>query len=111
MAATHEDAVLLVQLMLWGTEMGLDDALAYLFSDEFDPSDLQSPVPAVRKALVFGETVGALVKHGLLDLSLLRDVYWFDGMWTKVGPHALAARAQEDEPTLYENFEALVSTP
>ena len=28
MAATHEDAMLVVQLLRWGTEMGLDDAVA-----------------------------------------------------------------------------------
>jgi hypothetical protein len=109
MPATHEDAVLLVQLMRWGTESGVDDALSYLFSDEFSPEkEKLAPDAAVRQVLVFGETVGALVKHGLLNLDLIRDVYWFDGMWSKVGPHALAARAQEGEPTLYENFEALV---
>jgi hypothetical protein len=53
--------------------------------------------------------VGALVKHNVLDRDLIRDVYWFDGLWTRVSPHAVAAREQENEPSLYENFEALVT--
>lgn len=111
MTATQNDAVLLLQLARWGTESGLDAALGFIYSDEFDAQDPAPPGSAVHTVLNFGETVGALVKHGLLDLGLVRDVYWFDGMWSKVGPHALAARAQEDEPTLYEHFEALVATP
>jgi hypothetical protein len=65
--------------------------------------------PNVRRILFFGEAVGALVKHHVLDLGLVRDVYWFDGLWSRVAHHALAAREEENEPSLYENFEALVS--
>jgi hypothetical protein len=50
-----------------------------------------------------------VVKHNVLDLALVRDVYWFDGLWARVSPHALAAREHENEPSLYENFELLVS--
>jgi hypothetical protein len=109
MVATYEDANLLVQLLRWDTEMGLDDALSDIFSDTFDPAVLNGDDSNVRKILAFGEAVGALVKHHVLDLDLVRDTYWFDGMWSKVAPHALAAREQEGEPSLYENFEALVS--
>jgi hypothetical protein len=109
MTATHEDAMLLMQLMRWGTELGLDDAMNTIFSEEFDPAQASMADPSVRIVLGFGETVGALVKHHLLDLALARDILWFDGMWEKVGAHALAARAHENEPMLYENFEALVT--
>ena len=44
----------------------------------------------------------------LLDRDLLGDIFWLDGMWSKVGSHALKAREHEQEPRLYENFEALV---
>jgi hypothetical protein len=109
MAATHDDAILIVQLMRWGTELGIEDAMSTIFSPEFDPVHASMADPAVRNVLGFGETVGALVKHNLLDVALVRDIFWIDGIWEKVGPHALAAREQECEPSLYENFEALVT--
>jgi len=109
MAATYEDAGLLVQLLRLDAEMGLDDAMSAVFSPTFDPETASMEDPNVRKILFFGEAVGALVKHNVLDLALIRDVYWFDGLWANVSSHALAARAEENEPSLYENFEALVS--
>jgi hypothetical protein len=108
MAATHEDAQLLVQLLRLDADMGLDDAMSAIFDPSFDP-DATMDDPHVRKILFFGEAVGAMVKHHVLDLALIRDVYWFDGLWAKVAPHALAAREMENEPSLYENFELLVS--
>jgi hypothetical protein len=106
--ATRDDGMLMVQVLRWGTEMGLDDALARIFEEGFDAKS-QADDPSVRTVLAFGETVGALIKHGLLDRDLARDIFWFDGMWARVGHHALAARAQEGEPTLYEHFEAMVT--
>jgi hypothetical protein len=97
----------LIQIMRWATEMGLDDALEFIFSGSFDPT-AEPPDRSVRTVLAFGETIGALIKHGALDQALVQDVFWFDGMWDRVGHHALAARAQEGEPALYEHFEALV---
>jgi hypothetical protein len=108
MTTTRDDGMLMIQIMRWGTEMGLDDALSSIFSEEFDPKGGMDN-PSVRTALAFGETVGALVKHGHLDRDLARDIIWFDGIWARVGHHALAARAQEDEPSLYEHFEAMVT--
>lgn len=109
MVATYEDANLLVQLMRWGTEMGLDGALAAIFDEGFDPETAPMNDESVRIVLTFGETVGALVKNDVLNRELLRDVLWIDGIWPKVSRHALAAREMTKEPTLYEHFEALVS--
>jgi len=108
MAATYEDATLLVQLLRLDAEMGLDDAMSAIFQPSFDANSTMDD-PNVRKILFFGEAVGAMVKHHVLDLDLIRDVYWFDGLWSKVSAHALAAREMENEPSLYENFERLVS--
>jgi hypothetical protein len=108
MAATYEDATLLVQLLRLDAEMGLDDAMSAIFQPSFDANATMDD-PNVRKILFFGEAVGAMVKHHVLDLDLVRDVYWFDGLWSKVSAHALAAREMENEPSLYENFELLVS--
>jgi hypothetical protein len=109
MPATYEDAQLVVQLMQWETAMGVDDALAVLFMESFDPETAAIDDRNVRTVLTFGETVGALVKHHLLDRDLIRDVFWFDGIWERVKHHALHARNESGEASLYENFEALVS--
>jgi hypothetical protein len=108
MTATRDDATLLVQLLRLDAEMGLDDAMSAVFRPTFDATSTMDD-PNVRKILFFGEAVGAMVKHNVLDLGLIRDVYWFDGLWEKVSAHALAAREMENEPSLYENFELLVS--
>jgi hypothetical protein len=108
--ATREDAHLVVQLMRWGTEMGLEDALRLLFSEDFDTTSAEAE-PAVAKTLFFGETVATLVKHDLLDGDLVRDLLWVEGIWERVAEHARAVRAKEDEPRLYENLEALVGVP
>jgi hypothetical protein len=107
MAATHEDAVLVVQIVRWGTEMQLDEAVAELFADGFDPESASMDNPAVRKALTFGETVGTLVKQGLLNRDLVYDLWWVQGIWGRVGPAALRQREKFGEPRLFENIEAL----
>ncbi len=109
MVATYEDANLVVGLMRWGTEMRLEESISVIFSDAFDADDASLNSPDVRKILYFGETVGALVKHNVLDRELLNDLLWVDGIWRKVGPHALRVRERAGEPRLYENFEALAT--
>jgi hypothetical protein len=109
MVATYEDANLIVELLRWGTEMGFENAMEVIFSDSFDADDGSVESPDVRKVLYFGETLGTLVKHDVLDRGLLRDLLWIDGIWSKVGAHARFARERDGEPTLYENFEALAT--
>jgi Domain of unknown function (DUF4760) len=110
MVATYEDAALVVQLLRWDTESGVSEALSAIFNESFEGEKAAPDDPNVRTVLMFGESVGALVKHNVLDRDLIRDIYWFDGVWERVKFHALAAREQEHEPSLYENFERLVST-
>ncbi|HEV7958297.1 MAG TPA: DUF4760 domain-containing protein [Acidimicrobiales bacterium] len=109
MAATYDDAGVLVQLLRLDNDMGLGSAMTEIFNESFDPEKASTEDPSIRKVLFFGEVVGALVKHHVLDRDLVRDIYWFDGMWPKVAPHALAARERANEPKLYENFESLVT--
>ncbi|MFI5036386.1 MAG: hypothetical protein ACHQFZ_09315 [Acidimicrobiales bacterium] len=109
MAAKHEDAMLIVQLSRWSTEMGLDRAMKEIFSDGFDAGDGSSDNESVRTVLGFGETVGTLVKHNLLDWDLLSDLFWIDGMWRQVAAQARFARERAGEPSLYEHFEALAA--
>jgi hypothetical protein len=109
MVATYEDAALVVQLVRWGTEMGLEEATHALFADGFDAEVASIDHPSVRKMLLFGETVGTLVKHGILDKELVQDLWWIDGSWGRVGPTARRERQRLGEPSLYENFDALAA--
>ncbi len=105
---TAEDARLMVQLARWGTELGVEEMLPSLFDESFDPdtADALADRP-VRTLLMFGESVGTLVKHGLLNDELVHDWLWIEGIWSRVGPAAVRQRERLAEPRLYENFEAL----
>jgi hypothetical protein len=107
MAGTAEDARLLVQLAQWGAMMGLTDALALVFDEEFDPETATTNDEGVRVVVYFAETVGTLVKNDLLNRELLLDWLSVASTWDRVGPAALRAREQYGHPQLYENFEAL----
>ncbi len=109
MAANNEDAALVIQILRWGAEIGLEEATHEIFSDGFNPEDTTADDKAVRTILAFGETVATLVKHKTLDKDLVEDLWWVDGAWARVGPAAKKARARLGEPRLYENFEALAT--
>jgi hypothetical protein len=59
--------------------------------------------------LFFGETVGTFVKQGVLDRGLVEDLWWIEGMWSRVGPAAQRQRQRLGEPRLFENFESLAT--
>lgn len=107
MAATREDATLMVQLMSLGTQMGFQEAMSHIMRQEFDPQQASLENSSVQAVLGLGETIGTFVKQGLLDRGLVHDLLWIEGMWAKVGPAALRAREALGEKRLYENFEAL----
>ena len=107
MPATHDDAILMVELAKWGTMIGLEEASRELFADEFDSETAEATDRSVRLMLMFGETIGTLVKNGLLDRQLVYDWLWVEGSWAKVGPAAKRARAKAGVSQLYENYEAL----
>jgi hypothetical protein len=110
MPATYDDANLVMQIVRWGTEMGLNEAVVAVLADDFDPEAAGSDDPSVRKVLNFGEVVGTFVKQGVLDRGLVTDLWWIEGLWSKVAPAALRSRAAHGEARLYENFEALASS-
>jgi hypothetical protein len=107
MAGSREDALLVVQLSQWGAMMGLDEATAAVFDETFDPASATAQDLPVRKVLQFGETVGTLVKNGLLDRDLVLDWLWIAGLWQRVAPAVQTVRERVGEPRLFENFEAL----
>lgn len=106
-APTREDAQLMVQLAQWGTALGLEEAMPALFADDFDPDTATASDRPVRVLLMYGESIGTLVKNGLLSDELVHDWLWVEGMWSRVAPAALRQREKLGEPRLYENFEAL----
>jgi hypothetical protein len=109
MPASHDDAVLLVELAKWGTMIRLDEALRTVFADDFDPDAVEANDPSIQPAMIFHETIGTLVKNGLLDRDLVYDWIWVAGTWAKVAPAAERARARTGVPQLFENYEALAA--
>jgi len=107
MTATYEDANLIVHIVQWGAEIGLDNALVKLHDKSFDPEKATLDDEHVRKVLNFGELVGTFVKQNVLDRGLVTDLWAMEGTWRKVAAAAKRARDEHGEPRLYENFEAL----
>ena len=106
-----EDGLIAVQLAQWATELGVMQAALTVLAEDFDPASASSSDAAVTPLLEFGETVGTLTKHGLLDTELVRDLWWFDGIWQRVAPAAQKDRDRFGESGLWTNFEALASPP
>ena len=64
-AATYDDAALMVQLLRWGTELGLDESVHAVMS--VFPSRIRhrpTMTQTVRKVLTFGEAVGDVRQAG-----------------------------------------------
>jgi hypothetical protein len=106
--ANQSDAQLLMQILRWGSESGVDQAMRSLFSPDFNPETAPMDDPNVAKVLGYGEAIATFVKHDLLDAELVCDLIWVEGLWARTSRHALAVRNEANEPRLYENFEALV---
>jgi hypothetical protein len=109
MAGTHEDALLIVELSKLATMSGLEEAARVLWADDFDPDTADVGDPPVQKTLYFFETVGTLVKNGLLNRDLVYDWVWVSGAWSKVAPAAERMREKAATPELFENFESLAA--
>ncbi len=60
----------------------------------------------VIAVLKWYETVGTLVKNGLLNRELALDWLWVSGVWDRCVNIALGQR-EETVPQMWENFEAL----
>jgi hypothetical protein len=119
-ATTHEDAVLLLQLaqlsydegwsrgstILWGRESPITDAE---FRSLYSPSS--QGYADVMKVMSWYETIGTLVKNGLLNRDLVHDWLWIEGAWQRCEAIALRQR-DETDPKMWENFELLAkATP
>src|SRR5438105_5782667 len=98
MAGSQEDAMLMVELAKWGAMIGLGEASRTIFAEDFDPDAVEASDPSVQAMLMFNETIGTLVKNGLLDRELVYDWLWISGSWGRVGPAAKRAREKAGVP-------------
>jgi hypothetical protein len=115
---TQADAQLLLQLATLATQMDLDRGNALLwkhrqdggltyeaFKEQYPLGTAESN--AVYNVLKWHETIGTLVKQGLLDRGLVRDWIWVPGAWDMCRDIAIGQRAEVGEEAMWENFEAL----
>lgn len=107
--ATRDDATLMMQLLQWHTEAGGMDASMALMAPDFDAGSASVSDRNVFVMLMMGEAVGTFVKQGLLDQGLVYDLWAPSLLWDRVGPAALAQRAEYGVEALWENFEALAT--
>ena len=101
MPATHDDAILMIELAKWGSMSGVDEAIRELFGEGFDVETAEVSDPSVAAMLKFGETIGTLVKHGLINRELVYDWMWVEGTWAKVAPAAKRARSKAGVSQLF----------
>ncbi len=113
---TYQDAEIMLQVSQWGTAMGLQTALNWVWSDKFkkDYAAFRKKHPPGSKGFrrattVLGwfETIGTLYKNGLFNGDLLFDWLLITGPWERMQGIARGLRKESGSPRLYENFEAL----
>jgi hypothetical protein len=105
----RDDGALMVQLLQWATTLNLYDAGNAVLAPDFNPESAHAADHAVGSLLTFGEGVGTLVKHDLLDRDLVLDMWAIRSVWKRLESVVRRERERIGEPKLYENFEALAS--
>ena len=95
------------QMLLWRSRATGGLSFQQLNDDFGIESDDYAAVIAVLK---WHETVGTLVKQGLLNRELVLDWLWVRGMWDMCEDIALGQRAETGVPQMWENFEALAAS-
>ena len=114
MAATYDDAQVMLRCSALFQEANLGPVSAWVFSDDFptDYADFISTHPMgserygdLMRYAGFFETVATLWKHELFDEDLLLD--WLLVPWSRVARVLTGIREDRGVPRLYENFEAL----
>jgi hypothetical protein len=118
---SQADAQLMVQLAQLGATMNIDKGQALLYKHQKDGGltfeQFESTYPtgtadsmAILNTLKWYETVGTLVKQGLLDRGLVLDWLWVSGIWDSCRQIALGHREQTGSAAMWENFEALAAS-
>ena len=114
----RDDAATLIHLAHLHATLQVSAGLDVLWRDDF-PSDSYTidawfaPGTDGRRGLegvlVWFQTVGTLVKHGLLDPELCRDWARADLAWARIAPLAAADRARTGDETMWANFQRLAA--
>ena len=113
---TYQDATLMLQLAQLSAASGVNEAMNWLWSDEFVPdyAEFREKHPPgtegfanASKICRWYETVGTLYKNGLFNEDLLFDWLWVSGVWDRIKGFALGLREQSGVAAIYENFEAM----
>lgn len=112
----YQDATLMLQLSQWWTTSGQNEAINWMWSEQFVPdyTEFVKKYPpgseefdnASKICGVF-ETIGTLYKHELFNEELLFDWLAIGLVWDRIKGFALGWREQTGEPRMYENFEAM----
>ena len=115
---TQEDANLMIQLLRWGAAEGIQDAMNWVWSDEFitDYDKFVTRYPRgseqygmATKVCGWFESIGTLYRQDLISGELLFDWITVKLPWSRLGNFAVGVREAAGEPRLYENFEAMAS--
>jgi hypothetical protein len=102
LAALQDDRFRRGMNVLWADEA---KALTYEEFKAAYPSGTEAHNDAMS-VLTWYETVGTLVKNGLVNRDLILDWLWVSGVWARCASIAAGQRA-ETVPQMWENFEAL----
>jgi hypothetical protein len=112
----YQDATLMLQIAQWEATSGQNEAMNWIWSDQFIPdyAEFVKKYPQgsegfanASKICYIFETIGTLYKHGLFNEELLFDWLAVSLVWDRIKGFALGEREQYGEPRIYENFEAM----
>lgn len=113
---THEDALVMLNLLQWAAQADLNKASRFVWGDEYieEYNKFIEKYPRGTKeygyaSLVCGyfETIGALWKNDLFNQDLLFDWILVTPSWERLKGFALGLRNETGEEKMYEHFEAL----
>ena len=113
---TKDDANLMIQFLRWGAAEGVQDAMNWVWSDDFifNYDEFIAKYPRgseeygkVTKVCGWFESIGTLYKQGLFNGELLFDWLTVKLPWSRLSGFAMGVRDAAEEPRLYENFEAM----
>ena len=113
---SYQDANLMLKFLQWGSTSGVDEALNWLWSENFEDnySQFEKKYPPgskqygyATKACGWYEAIGTLYKQGLFNEKLLFDWLAVRVRWNHLENFAKGLREKMGEPKMYENFEAM----
>ena len=113
---TRDDGAALIQLAHLHAQLQVSAGLDVLWREDFptDPYTIDAWYAlgtdgrrGLEAVLLWFQTMGTLVKHGLLHAELCEDWARADLVWARIGPMAMSERIRTGDETLWANFEHL----